>query len=230
MRRTCRRDRAAHRRHAGRLPLRARPAAGRCGMTWLGTPEVPINVAHTLSFTGRAKGSSKRTRSTATCTRCSPRRLEIWRLSNFELERRPSPQDVHAVLRRGAQQPGRPPAFCAGRDPRSGRRVRPGQRREFLPAHRTHRAAGHGRHAHRAVAFYARDRPMANRLVLDVDAPWTLSAADVEALARRFAPHGRPCRAGKAGHQGAHSRRGRARRAARCGAQVRGRRSFDPGQ
>ena len=157
-------------------------------LTWLGTPEVPINVAHTLSFTGVGEGQFEENPVYRDLHPMLARRLEIWRLSNFELERRPSPQDVHLFFGVARSNPVDRRLFALAEirdldavfDPASGESSYPRIERTGLLAMAAMRTE--------LSRFTARDRPMANRLVLDVDAPWTLSAADVEALARRFAP------------------------------------------
>jgi acetyl/propionyl-CoA carboxylase alpha subunit/acetyl-CoA carboxylase carboxyltransferase component len=116
------------------------------------------------------------------------RRLEIWRLANFELERRPAPDDVHLFLAvaRSNREDRRLFALAEVRDldprtdPVSGEVSYPRLERTGLVAMAAMRTEL-ARHA-------PRDRPAVNRLVLDVRAPWTLPAADVDALAHRFAP------------------------------------------
>ncbi len=115
-------------------------------------------------------------------------RLELWRLSNFELERRPSPEDVYVF------------DGVARTNPRDHRMFAVGEVRDLLPAHdsvtgeqtypRLERIAMLAFAAMRSeLARYApRDRPVANRLVLDVRAPWTLTQEETLRLAHRFAP------------------------------------------
>jgi len=116
------------------------------------------------------------------------RRLEIWRLANFELERRPSPDDVHLFLAvaRSNREDRRLFALAEIRDldprtdPASGEVSYPRLERTGLVAMAAMRTE---------LARYApRDRPAVNRLVLDVRAPWDLPAGQVDALAHRFAP------------------------------------------
>jgi biotin carboxylase/acetyl-CoA carboxylase carboxyltransferase component len=115
-------------------------------------------------------------------------RLELWRLSNFELERRPSPEDVYMF------------DGIARTNPKDHRLFAVGEVRDLLAAHdpvtnertypRLERIAMLAFAAMRSeLARYAiRDRPVANRLVLDVRAPWTLSQDETLRLAHRFAP------------------------------------------
>jgi len=115
-------------------------------------------------------------------------RLEIWRLANFELERRPSPADVHLFCGVARSNPADRRLFALAeirdldpvRDPVSGDVSYPRIERTGLLAMAAMRTE---------LSRYAlRDRPVANRLVLDVGAPWTLPPEHVDALARRFAP------------------------------------------
>ncbi len=115
-------------------------------------------------------------------------RLEIWRLSNFELERRPSPEDVYlfdGVARSNARDHrlfalAEVRDLVAAHDPVTGEVSYPRMERVGLLALAAMRSE---------LARYApRDRPVANRLVLDVRAPWTLPTDETDRLAHRFAP------------------------------------------
>ena len=115
-------------------------------------------------------------------------RLELWRLSNFELERRPSPEDVYVFDGVARSNPRDHRVFAVGEvreltsatDPVTGERTYPRLERIVLLALAAMRSE---------LARYAvRDRPVANRLVLDVRAPWTLSSDETLRLAHRFAP------------------------------------------
>jgi acetyl/propionyl-CoA carboxylase alpha subunit/acetyl-CoA carboxylase carboxyltransferase component len=116
------------------------------------------------------------------------RRLEIWRLSNFELERRPAPDDVHLFFGVARSNPADRRLFALAeirdldlvRDAVTGEASYPRIERTGLLAMAAMRTE--------LSRFAPRDRPVANRLVLDVAPPWTLPADHVEALARRFAP------------------------------------------
>ncbi len=117
-------------------------------------------------------------------------RLELWRLSNFELERRPSPEDVYLFDGVARTNPRDHRLFAlaevrdliAATDPVTGELTYPRLERVGLLALAAMRAE---------LARYApRERPLANRLVLDVTAPWTLPAEETERLAHRFAPLG----------------------------------------
>ncbi len=157
-------------------------------LTWLGTTEAPINVAHSLSFTGKADGQYEENPVYRDLHPMLARRLEIWRLSNFELERRPSPEDVHLFLGVARSNAVDRRLFALAEirdldavfDPASGETTYPRIERTGLQAMAAMRTE--------LSRYAARDRPLANRLVLDVAAPWTMPAQDVEALARRFAP------------------------------------------
>ncbi len=115
-------------------------------------------------------------------------RLELWRLSNFNLVRRPSPEDVYVF------------DGVAKSNPRDHRLFAVGEVRELMAAHdpvtgevtypRLERIGLLALAAMRSeLARYAiRDRPVANRLVLDIRAPWTLSMEETQQLAHRFTP------------------------------------------
>jgi len=118
-------------------------------------------------------------------------RLELWRLSNFELERRPSPEDVYVFDGVAKTNPKDHRLFALGEvrdllpaaDPMTGERTYPRLIRIGLLALAAMRSE---------LARYApRDRPLANRLVLDVRAPWTLTRDETLGLANRFAPMAR---------------------------------------
>ncbi|MFW2335718.1 carboxyl transferase domain-containing protein, partial [Ilumatobacter sp.] len=115
-------------------------------------------------------------------------RLELWRLSNFDLVRRPSPEDVYVFDGVAKENPRDHRLFALGEvrdlmsaeDPVTGERTYPRLERVGLLAFAAMRSE---------LAGYApRDRPVANRLVLDVRAPWTLTMEETEQLAHRFAP------------------------------------------
>ena len=115
-------------------------------------------------------------------------RLELWRLSNFELERRPSPEDVYVFDGVARTNPSDHRLFAVGevrelvpaRDPVTAEVTYPRLERVAMLAFAAMRSE---------LARYApRDRPVANRLVLDVGAPWTLSRDETLRLAHRFAP------------------------------------------
>ena len=115
-------------------------------------------------------------------------RLEIWRLSNFELERRPSPEDVYLFDGIARSNPKDHRLFAlaevrelvAAHDPVTGEVSYPRLERVGLLALAAMRSE--------LARYTIHDRPVANRLVLDVGAPWTLPADEAHRLARRFAP------------------------------------------
>jgi acetyl/propionyl-CoA carboxylase alpha subunit len=145
-------------------------------------------TTHIVSFNGAADGGFVENPLYRDLHPMLARRLEIWRLSHFALERRPAPQDVFLFLGVAHSNPADRRLFAlaeirdldAVADPASGEVTYPRIERTGLLAMAAMRTE---------LSRYAlRDRPVANRLVLDVGAPWTLPAAQVEALARRFAP------------------------------------------
>jgi acetyl/propionyl-CoA carboxylase alpha subunit/acetyl-CoA carboxylase carboxyltransferase component len=116
------------------------------------------------------------------------KRLELWRLSNFRLERRPSPEDIYLFHGVAHTNPRDQRLFALAevrelnpvRDPATGTVAYPRLERIGLQAAAAMRSE---------LARYAvPDRPVANRIVLDVRPPWNLPADDVNALAHRFAP------------------------------------------
>ena len=143
---------------------------------------------HIVSFNGTAESGFVEN---PLCRDLHPmlaKRLEIWRLSNFQLERRPAPEDVMLFFGVAHANPADRRLFAlaeirdldAAVDPATGEVTYPRIERTGLLAMAAMRTE---------LSRYAlRDRPVANRLVLDVGAPWTLPAEHVEALARRFAP------------------------------------------
>ncbi len=115
-------------------------------------------------------------------------RLEIWRLSRFRLERRPSPEDVYLFDGVAHDNPQDHRLFALAEirgltpihDPVTGETSYPRLERVGLLAMAAMRSE--------LTRYTPRDRPVANRLVLDVQAPWTLPMQETNALARRFAP------------------------------------------
>jgi acetyl-CoA carboxylase carboxyltransferase component/biotin carboxyl carrier protein len=115
-------------------------------------------------------------------------RLEIWRLSHFRLERRPSPEDVYLFDGVAHDNPQDHRLFALAEirgltpihDPATGETTYPRLERVGLLAMAAMRSE--------LTRYTQRDRPVANRLVLDVQAPWTLPPHETSALARRFAP------------------------------------------
>ncbi len=115
-------------------------------------------------------------------------RLEVWRLSNFELERRPSPEDVYLFDGVARANPNDHRLFAlaevrelvAAHDASTGLVSYPGLERIGLLALAAMRSE--------LARYTARDRPVANRLVLDIGAPWTLPDDETARLAHRFAP------------------------------------------
>ena len=115
-------------------------------------------------------------------------RLELWRLSNFALERVPSPEDVYLFHGVAHSNPNDRRLFALAEirdlvvvhDPATGEVSYPRLERTGLQALAAMRSE---------LARYAPiDRPVANRLVLDVTAPWDVPAEHVNLVAQRFAP------------------------------------------
>ena len=115
-------------------------------------------------------------------------RLEFWRLSNFVLERRPSPEDVYLFDGVARTNPKDHRLFALAEvrdlarveDPDTGEVRYPRLERigiVALAAMRTELAR-----------YTTQDRPVANRLVIVIGAPWTESLDDTRLVARRFAP------------------------------------------
>jgi acetyl-CoA carboxylase carboxyltransferase component len=147
-----------------------------------------VDRTHSVSFSGVGTGAAIENPLYRDLHPMLARRLEIWRLSNFELERRPAPEDVHLFFGIARSNPADRRLFALAeirdldlvRDPASGEASYPRIERTGLLAMAAMRTE---------LSRYApRDRPVANRLVLDVAPPWTLPTDHVEALARRFAP------------------------------------------
>ena len=145
-------------------------------------------TTHIVSFGGTAAGGLVENPLYRDLHPMLAKRLEIWRLSNFQLERRPAPEDVLLFFGVAHSNPADRRLFAlaeirdldAAVDPASGEVTYPRIERTGLLAMAAMRTE---------LSRYAlRDRPVANRLVLDVGAPWTLPAVQVETLARRFAP------------------------------------------
>ncbi len=116
------------------------------------------------------------------------KRLEMWRLDNFELDRRPSPEDVylfHGVARTNPKDR-RLFALAEVRDLGSvtdrstGQTSYPRLERTALLAMAAMRSE--------LSRFAAADRPTINRMVLDITAPWTVPVEDRAALAHKLAP------------------------------------------
>ena len=115
------------------------------------------------------------------------KRLELWRLSNFRLERLPSPEDVYLFHGVAHDNPGDHRLFALGevrdltseRDA-SGATSYPWLGRMALEALAATRTA--------LATFPARERPRANRLVLYVRPAWHLPRGSWMGLARAFAP------------------------------------------
>ena len=116
------------------------------------------------------------------------KRLSLWRLRNFALDRRPSAEDVYLFLgvARGNPKDRRLFALAEVRDltgvadPVSGRVSYPMLERVGLRALAAVRDALSG--------MTGRDRPTANRLVLSVRPPWTVPHEQWRELAAAFAP------------------------------------------
>jgi acetyl-CoA carboxylase carboxyltransferase component/biotin carboxyl carrier protein len=115
------------------------------------------------------------------------KRLELWRLANFHLERRPSPEDVYLFFGVAHENPADRRLFALAEireltpvtDAVTGEVHYPRLERTGLLALAAMRAE--------LARHPARERPAANRLVLDVTAPWVVPAGHVRQLSDRFA-------------------------------------------
>ncbi len=150
-------------------------------------PDVARRRAHSVSFLGD-DGSFIEDRLYRDLHPMLAERLEMWRLSNFRLERRPSPEDVYLFDGVAHDNPRDHRLFALAEirgltpviDPATGATTYPRLERVGLLAMAAMRSE--------LTRYTARDRPIANRLVLDVQAPWTLPVDESSALAQRFAP------------------------------------------
>ena len=115
-------------------------------------------------------------------------RLEIWRLSNFRLERRPSAEDIYLFDGVAYDNPRDHRLFALAEirelgtavDPVTGEKNYARLERVGLLAMAAMRAE--------LTTYAPRDRPVANRLVLSIGEPWTMPPEESAAMARRFAP------------------------------------------
>jgi acetyl-CoA carboxylase carboxyltransferase component/biotin carboxyl carrier protein len=150
-------------------------------------PDAERRRAHSVSFVGD-DGSFTEELLYRNLHPMLAERLEIWRLSNFRLERRPSPDDVYLFDGVAHDNPQDHRLFALAEirgltpvhDPLTGEATYPRLERLGLLAMAAMRSE--------LTRYTPRDRPVANRLVLDVQAPWTLPLHESNALARRFAP------------------------------------------
>ncbi len=116
------------------------------------------------------------------------KRLSLWRLQNFDLQRLPSAEDVYLFLGVARENPKDRRLFALAEvrdltsvpDPVSGRDTYPMLERVGLRALAAMRDA--------LAGMTGRDRPVANRLVLYVRQPWTVPQRGWRALASAFAP------------------------------------------
>jgi acetyl/propionyl-CoA carboxylase alpha subunit/acetyl-CoA carboxylase carboxyltransferase component len=152
-----------------------------------GPAEDHLRTQH-VTFSGDTDGGFDEDRRYRNLHPMLAERLEMWRLSNFELERRPSPEDVYLF------------DGVAHDNPRDHRLFALAEVRELgtttdavtgsISYPRLERVALLAVAAMRAelTRYAPRDRPVANRLVLSVREPWTLSAAETATIGARFAP------------------------------------------
>jgi acetyl/propionyl-CoA carboxylase alpha subunit/acetyl-CoA carboxylase carboxyltransferase component len=116
------------------------------------------------------------------------KRLELWRLSNFELTRLPSPEDVYLFSGVARDNPRDHRLFALAEvrdllrvtDPSTGAADYPGLGRMGLRALAAMRDA--------LAAYPPRQRPAANRLVLWVRPTWTIPRTELPALAAAYEP------------------------------------------
>ncbi|WP_168582916.1 carboxyl transferase domain-containing protein [Gephyromycinifex aptenodytis] len=111
------------------------------------------------------------------------KRLEIWRLSNFDLERLPSPEEVYLFLGVAKENPKDRRLFALAEvrdlvpvtNEQSGAVTYPRLGRTGLEALAAMRAA--------LATYPPRERPVANRLILTVRPTWNIPAAEWHSLA-----------------------------------------------
>ncbi len=116
------------------------------------------------------------------------KRLSLWRLRNFALDRLPSAEDVYLFLGVARENPKDRRLFALAEvrdltplpDPVSGRAAYPMLERVGLRALAAMRDA--------LAGLSGRGRPAANRLVLSVRPPWTVPHEEWRSLAATFAP------------------------------------------
>ena len=116
------------------------------------------------------------------------KRLDLWRLSNFDLERLPSPEDVYLFHGVARDNPKDHRLFAlaevrdlvAVRDEETGRTTYPRLGRMGLQALAAMRTA--------LAAYTPRTRPAANRLVLSIRPTWEIPRSELPALAAQYEP------------------------------------------
>ena len=116
------------------------------------------------------------------------KRLDLWRLSNFDLERLPSPEDVYLFHGRAHDNPKDHRLFALAevrdmvgvRDEETGRVTYPRLGRMGLQALAAMRTA--------LAAYPPRERPAANRLVLSIRPTWDIPPSALPALAAEYEP------------------------------------------
>ncbi len=116
------------------------------------------------------------------------KRLDLWRLSNFALERLPSPEDVYLFHGRAHDNPRDHRLFALAevrdlvgvRDEETGRVTYPRLGRMGLQALAAMRSA--------LATYPPRERPAANRLVLWIRPTWRIPHAELPALAAQYEP------------------------------------------
>ena len=116
------------------------------------------------------------------------KRLDLWRLSNFALERLPSPEDVYLFSGVAHDNAKDHRLFALAevrdlvpvRDARTGAVSYPRLGRIGLLALAAMRSA--------LAAYPPRERPVANRLVLSVRPPWTIPNSQLQALVESYEP------------------------------------------
>jgi acetyl-CoA carboxylase carboxyltransferase component/biotin carboxyl carrier protein len=116
------------------------------------------------------------------------KRLDLWRLQNFTLDRQASPEDIYLFLGVAKTNPKDRRLFAVAEvrdmtpvaDPGSGRITYPQLERMGLQALSAMRGT--------LAGFSDRERPVANRVVLYVRPPWDVPEESWGSLARAFAP------------------------------------------
>ncbi len=116
------------------------------------------------------------------------KRLDLWRLSNFDLERLPSPEDVYLFSGVAHDNPKDHRLFALAevrdmvkvRDEETGQESYPRLGRMGLQALAAMRNA--------LAGYPPRERPAANRLVLSIRPTWDIPASEIPTLAASYEP------------------------------------------
>ena len=155
------------------------------------------------------------------------KRLDLWRLANFRLERLPSAEDVYLFHGVAHENPKDHRLFALA-EVRDLTVVPDADRHTDVPLAGADWACGSLAAMRQALAGFApRERPVANRIVLYVRPPWRVPRETWPMLAESLAAAGRRSRAGEGGAPGAHPAAGRCAARLRAARRGRGRRRRD---